>query len=112
MRQVGQHESMRTATTSPHHRHTHTPPQPQLVNGSAPGAPVAFAGVYDGHGGSAVADWLKAGLFPIVEKKWSGARPEASITEAYLEADKELLSARNGFMGMGESSAAWVDRRR
>ncbi|GLC44015.1 hypothetical protein PLESTB_000220100 [Pleodorina starrii] len=68
-----------------------------------PGEPFAWAGVYDGHGGFAVADWLKSKLFGVVEKEWTnGYKPEFSITEAYLAADRQLLSVGAGFMGMGE----------
>lgn len=34
--------------------------------------------------------------------KFDAAKPEQAVTEAYLAADKELLSVRGGFMGMGE----------
>jgi len=45
---------------------------------------------------------LKANLFDVVEKTWlKGEQPEYRITEAYLEADKQLL-VNKGFMGMGE----------
>jgi len=64
---------------------------------------MAWAGVYDGHGGSAVAEWLKAKLHAVVDSKWSnGATPEMDLTEAYLAADKQLLSASTGFLGLGE----------
>ncbi|KXZ50219.1 hypothetical protein GPECTOR_17g856 [Gonium pectorale] len=67
------------------------------------GEPFAWAGVYDGHGGFAVADWLKSKLFGVVEKEWSsGYKPEFAITEAFLAADRKLLSVGAGFMGMGE----------
>ncbi|KAI8477473.1 MAG: phosphatase 2C-like domain-containing protein [Monoraphidium minutum] len=69
---------------------------------AGPGQPLAFSGVYDGHGGSAVAEWLEANLLSIVTAKWDGARPEAAVADAYREADKQLLSVRQGFMGMGE----------
>lgn len=61
----------------------------------------AFAGVYDGHGGAAVAEWLTANLQRVVQQHWGQGSPEADITEAYLEADKQLLVS-TGFMGMGE----------
>jgi protein phosphatase 1L len=73
-----------------------------MDEGRPAGSPVAFAGVYDGHGGSAAAEWLKDNLYPVIEGSWSAARPEAAITEAFLSADKVLLSARTGFLGMGE----------
>ncbi|GFR49149.1 hypothetical protein Agub_g11167 [Astrephomene gubernaculifera] len=67
------------------------------------GEPFAWAGVYDGHGGFAVAEWLKNKLFGVVEKEWAnGYKPEFSITEAFLAADRQLLSAGSGFLGMGE----------
>lgn len=67
------------------------------------GEPFAFAGVYDGHGGHAVADWLRRELFNYVEQQWVvGYNPEQCITDAYLQADKKLLSPRSGFMGLGE----------
>lgn len=72
----------------------------------APGAPIAFAGVYDGHGGDAVAEWLTANLWGHVERAWAGGagakRPEAAAEAAFLAADKEILSVRTGLFGMGE----------
>ncbi|WIA23188.1 hypothetical protein OEZ86_010079 [Tetradesmus obliquus] len=66
------------------------------------GDPFAFAGVYDGHGGSAVADWLSQNLFAVVGQHWQGGNaPEASIADAYTQADKQLLVSK-GFMGLGE----------
>lgn len=71
------------------------------------GQPVAYAGVYDGHGGSATAEWLQERLFNVIRSKWSpgGARGgdyTALVNDAFLEADKQLLSNTSGFMGMGE----------
>lgn len=66
------------------------------------GDPVAFAGVYDGHGGMAVAEWLANKFFPVVQKNWrQGSKPKTCMEDAYLDADKSLL-ASGGFMGMGE----------
>jgi protein phosphatase 1K len=66
------------------------------------GEPFAFAGVYDGHGGAAAAEWLTSNLFSEVAKQWQGgAAPEAALTEAYLQSDKQLLVSK-GFMGLGE----------
>lgn len=74
----------------------------QSDSSATAGQPIAFAGVYDGHGGAAVAEWLESNLFDFVQEKWSSKQPQAAITDAYLAADKALLSARTGFMGMGE----------
>jgi protein phosphatase 1K len=66
-------------------------------------SPFVFAGVYDGHGGSAVAEWLAAKLEKIVLENWTaGARARAAIEDAYLAADRQLLSATSGFLGLGE----------
>jgi hypothetical protein len=57
-------------------------------------------------GGSAVAEWLKNKLFDYVGEYWrDGISAEQAIAEAYLAADKQLLSAKQGFMGMGKSQA-------
>jgi len=70
---------------------------------AAVGQPTVFAGVYDGHGGSATAEWLKDKLHEVVQKHWrGGVAPEEAITEAFLQADKKLLSPKSGFMGLGE----------
>jgi hypothetical protein len=37
-----------------------------------------------------------------VSKAWGASGPEGDITEAYLQADAQLLVAK-GFMGMGEA---------
>ena len=158
-----------------------------MAGPGAAGEPFAWAGVYDGHGGFATADWLQKRLFGVVEKEWAAGfkvcawrgwsvgaeglcmtecgrmnaishraapttthhppphhhhplcflpppsrppsplpcppasllsplslfppllfplcpplQPEYTITEAYLAADKQLLSTGAGFMGMGE----------
>lgn len=66
------------------------------------GDAICFAGVYDGHGGNAVADWLKNKLFNYIQKNWrQGANPKNCMEDAFLDADKVLL-ASSGFMGMGE----------
>jgi hypothetical protein len=53
-------------------------------------------------GGSAVADWLSQNLFSVVGQYWQGGNaPEACISEAYTQADKQLLVSK-GFMGLGE----------
>jgi protein phosphatase 1L len=66
-------------------------------------APFCFAGVYDGHGGSAVAEWLTSKLEKIVLENWTaGARAKAAVEDAYLAADRQILSATNGFLGLGE----------
>lgn len=66
--------------------------------------PAVFAGVYDGHGGSAVAEWLASGkLHGVVLEQWTGgARAKAAVEDAYLAADRILLSATTGFLGLGE----------
>lgn len=74
----------------------------QAATGAGVGQAFAFAGVYDGHGGSAVAEWLTNKFKAVVEQYWSARNPEAALTEAYLQADKQLLSATNGFLGLGE----------
>eukprot|EP00882_Tetradesmus_deserticola_P006391 GHRQ01006721.1.p2 GENE.GHRQ01006721.1~~GHRQ01006721.1.p2 ORF type:complete len:173 (+),score=36.85 GHRQ01006721.1:124-642(+) len=66
------------------------------------GDPFAFVGVYDGHGGSAVAEWLSQNLFSVVGQHWQGgSAPESCIADAYTQADKQLLVSK-GFMGLGE----------
>eukprot|EP00879_Flechtneria_rotunda_P002088 GHRR01002268.1.p1 GENE.GHRR01002268.1~~GHRR01002268.1.p1 ORF type:complete len:343 (+),score=133.07 GHRR01002268.1:96-1124(+) len=72
------------------------------ANSADPGEPFAFAGVYDGHGGAACAEWLTNNLFSVVAEHWQGGNaPEAAVTDAYIQADKQLLVSK-GFMGLGE----------
>lgn len=60
-------------------------------------------------GGSAVAEWLKNKLFDYVGEYWrDGISAEQAIAEAYLAADKQLLSAKQGFMGLGKLQAQAV----
>lgn len=53
-------------------------------------------------GGFATSWWLQQNLLSIVKENWSAARPEASITDAFLKADSKLLAPQGGFLGMGE----------
>ncbi|EFN53124.1 hypothetical protein CHLNCDRAFT_137480 [Chlorella variabilis] len=67
----------------------------------AEGMPEVYAAVFDGHGGAGTADWLTANLLKYVEKYWQGANaPEKAITEAFIQADKQILAPKGGFMGM------------
>jgi hypothetical protein len=90
-----------SSTTAPAAPPTRPAPQVSDAASAAPGQPVAFAGVYDGHGGSAVASWLEANLYDGVKGAWDPAKPEASVAAAYIAADKQLLSSKGGFLGMG-----------
>lgn len=53
-------------------------------------------------GGNATSWWLQQNLLNIVKENWNAARPEASITDAFLKADSKLLAPQGGFLGMGE----------
>ncbi|KAI8104210.1 hypothetical protein M9435_006733 [Picochlorum sp. BPE23] len=60
-----------------------------------------IAAVFDGHGGYATADWLKSNFSKYVEKFWTDVpSPEAATTEAFLAADRKILTPKKGFMGM------------
>jgi protein phosphatase 1L len=64
---------------------------------------VSFAAVFDGHGGYACADWLATNFAAYVDKYWReyGAdAPEVAMTEAFLAADKKILSPKPGLFGM------------
>jgi protein phosphatase 1L len=64
---------------------------------------VSFAAVFDGHGGYACADWLATNFASYVDKYWReyGAdAPEVAMTEAFLAADKKILSPKPGLFGM------------
>ena len=64
---------------------------------------IAQYGVFDGHGGNAVSQWLKDNFFQYVEESWSPLLPGdwvlQSLTRAYLQADKEIL--KPSMMGLG-----------
>jgi protein phosphatase 1K len=65
------------------------------------GVPEVYAAVFDGHGGSATAEWLQDNLLKYVEKFWDGEnRPEQTVSEAFRKADAKILSPKGGFMGM------------
>jgi hypothetical protein len=93
----------RFARPSPSHLPSHHHPTPS--NKTQPtGTSAAFstyAAVFDGHGGSATADWLVANLAKVIDKNWDAAAPEKSLTAAFLAADRRLL-APGGLLGMGE----------
>jgi serine/threonine protein phosphatase PrpC len=59
---------------------------------AAPGSPYAIYGVYDGHGGFAVSEWLKTNLASVILEEW----PKAdfcleAISQACLKADYTLI---------------------
>ncbi|KAL3161417.1 hypothetical protein ABBQ32_010307 [Trebouxia sp. C0010 RCD-2024] len=75
------------------------------VDGEADqGQPVAYAGVFDGHGGIATSDWLERNFADCLGEQWSdGQSPERDVTQAFLQADKALLAPKKGvFGGFGE----------
>jgi protein phosphatase 1L len=60
-----------------------------------------IAAVFDGHGGNATAEWLKVNFSKYVAKFWQETySPEAAMTEAFLAADRRILTPKKGFMGM------------
>lgn len=61
----------------------------------------AVVNVYDGHGGSATAEWLRENFITFIGEEWSDKQPEFALTSAFLGADKKLLEPQ-GFLGMGE----------
>ena len=67
---------------------------------AAPGSPYAIYGVYDGHGGFAVSEWLKTNLASVILEEW----PKAdfcleAISQACLKADYTLIQPPGGFLG-------------
>ncbi|GAB4821446.1 hypothetical protein N2152v2_008492 [Parachlorella kessleri] len=75
----------------------------QVADSTQPGQPEAYAAVFDGHGGNAVANWLEKNFIKVIENYWTdGKNPEAGIREAFVQADKRLLQPQGGFLGMGE----------
>jgi serine/threonine protein phosphatase PrpC len=67
---------------------------------AAPGSPFAIYGVYDGHGGFAVSEWLKTNLASVILEEW----PKAdfcleAISQACLKADYTLIQPPGGFLG-------------
>ncbi|KAI7841657.1 hypothetical protein COHA_004677 [Chlorella ohadii] len=74
----------------------------EVVDGSVDaGVPQVYAAVFDGHGGSATAEWLQTNLLKYVEKYWDGENaPEKTVSEAFIQADAKILSPKGGFMGM------------
>jgi len=66
------------------------------------GGLIAAFGVYDGHGGSAVAEYLADNLIGEVTKSWQGlAGAKDAISAVFLETDKFLLQRPDeGFFGM------------
>jgi protein phosphatase 1K len=74
------------------------PPPPQ-----SSADPFAYAAVYDGHGGAAVADWLVKNLERRVRTAWSRhPTPEEAVTQAFAAADAKILAPKAGFFGVGE----------
>ncbi|KAK9904264.1 hypothetical protein WJX75_008050 [Coccomyxa subellipsoidea] len=66
---------------------------------------ILYAGVFDGHGGLATADWLEKNLINYIEKFWQAksSSAESDIADAFIKADERLLQPKSGFFGgMGE----------
>ena len=58
------------------------------------GDPFAFAGVYDGHGGSAVAEWLSENLFNLVDQYWKVRAAAAGF--AHSQTDRQTDRQTDG----------------
>eukprot|EP00244_Chara_vulgaris_P001816 TRINITY_DN1299_c0_g1_i1.p1 TRINITY_DN1299_c0_g1~~TRINITY_DN1299_c0_g1_i1.p1 ORF type:complete len:444 (-),score=73.03 TRINITY_DN1299_c0_g1_i1:409-1740(-) len=67
------------------------------------GARPSFFGVYDGHGGAAVAGYLQNSFWGMYERILSEVGSEDMLADrtrqAYLEADKETIAPQKGFFG-------------
>ncbi|XP_057860009.1 probable protein phosphatase 2C 11 [Cryptomeria japonica] len=63
------------------------------------GSGASFFGVFDGHGGTAVAEMLKSSLWPIYRKKLSEPDLVKATAAAYLEADQLALAQPKGLFG-------------
>uniref|UniRef100_A0A0D6R9I8 protein-serine/threonine phosphatase n=1 Tax=Araucaria cunninghamii TaxID=56994 RepID=A0A0D6R9I8_ARACU len=63
------------------------------------GSGASFFGVFDGHGGTAVAEMLKTSLWPIYKNKLSEPDLIKATTAAYLEADQLALAQPKGLFG-------------
>ncbi|KAH8953255.1 hypothetical protein BDL97_08G014700 [Sphagnum fallax] len=63
------------------------------------GVDPAFFGVYDGHGGNAVAEMLKTNMWPVYKKKLAGPDLVKATTAAYLELDQLSLAQPKGLFG-------------
>mmetsp|Transcript_8575 Transcript_8575/g.24626 ORF Transcript_8575/g.24626 Transcript_8575/m.24626 type:complete len:350 (+) Transcript_8575:295-1344(+) len=63
------------------------------------GEPWAFCGVYDGHGGYAVSQWLSENLTEYIERYWEPKFPELSMRTSYIKADAKLLAPKPGIFG-------------
>jgi len=58
------------------------------------------AGVYDGHGGAGVAEWLEGKLFNVLNDYWQG--PGAAmrhVSDTFIKTDEILLKPKGGFFG-------------
>ncbi|KAL6777740.1 hypothetical protein ACKKBG_A15460 [Auxenochlorella protothecoides x Auxenochlorella symbiontica] len=65
------------------------------------GGLLAYVGVFDGHGGSATAQWLTSELDGYLQRAWQQeTNPEAAVREAFIAADKAVLAPKPGFLGM------------
>ena len=61
-------------------------------------APTTIASVFDGHGGSAVSEWLRERLNDMIAREWAEAEFSLdALRTACLKADKELVQPPEGF---------------
>eukprot|EP00850_Spirogloea_muscicola_P006956 SM000034S12710 [mRNA] locus=s34:372921:376454:+ [translate_table: standard] len=63
------------------------------------GSGPSFFGVFDGHGGDAVAVFLKSALWPVYKQKLAGLEPMRATFDAFLEVDQKTLVQPKGFFG-------------
>ncbi|CAM6098958.1 unnamed protein product [Calypogeia fissa] len=59
----------------------------------------SFFGVFDGHGGTAVAKLLQSSFWPLYKKKLAGSDPVKATTSAYEEFDQLTLAQPKGVFG-------------
>jgi hypothetical protein len=78
------------------------------TSAAATGKPYAYVGVFDGHGGSASAEWLEKNLYPLIEEEWPQDSPDRAVRLSTIRPPLPTCHAYSP--PLGASLCPWLPR--